>query len=273
MNLTAAARQSFVEELIAFETAALEIRDRFYAFLVTHDPKGYADYNIYPFANSPAPLWRGYFKLVPYLADVMYDELAAEPSNSLCFQGPLSKDELEYAKQAAESVKSMYNTEKPHSGDPDAVEELRNLPDAWTPFIEEIQNEWNEQRLYINIPDVYLDDPDRWEAEVLMAMTKDRKLAQNALETLYGEDAASVDFSVSRKGPYRSTDYIEVALNKDDMQPKHWDVFKLTTNPETPLLVVSHKTGHIFDNHVPWAGYKNPETEARTYMGTTTPTT
>jgi hypothetical protein len=269
MNLTAAARQKFVEELVAFETAALEIRDRFYAFLVTHDPKGYADYSIYPFSDSPAPLWRGYFNLVPYVADVMVDELAAEPSNSLCFKGPLDKTEIKYAKQAAEAFRSFSDNDKPHGAHPEAEEEVRNLPDSFSPFIVETQNEWNEQELYINIPDAYLDDPDGWEAEVLASMAKDRELAQNALETIFGEDAASLGFSVSRKGPERDHDYIEVQLNREDMHPQHWEKFKLTSNVETPLLFVSHTTGHIFDTKVPWEGYKNPDKDARTFMGTT----
>jgi hypothetical protein len=269
MNLTAAARQKFVAELVAFETAAMEIRDRFYNFLVTHDPKGYADYSIYPFAESPAPLWRGYFNLVPYEADAMFDELAAEPSNTLNFRGPLSKTEIKYAKQAAEIFKSSSDNDKPQSAHPEAEEEIRNLPDAWVPFIYETQNEWNEQELYINVPDAYLDDPDHWEATVLASMAKDRELAQNALETIYGAGASTLGFSVSRKGPERDHDYIEVELNKADMQPKHWEVFKLTSDKEVPLLFISHKTGHIFDNMVPWDGYKNPETEARTYIATT----
>jgi hypothetical protein len=270
MNLSSAARKNFVEELIAFETAAMEVRDRFYAFLVTHDPKGYADYGIYPFANSPAPLWRGYFKLVPYLADVMYDEMAAEPSNSLCFQGPLDKTEIKYAKQAAKTFSSFSDNDKPQGAHPEAEEEIRNLPDSFSPFIEETQNEWNDQRLYINIPDAYLDDPDGWEAEILSAMAKDRELAQNALETLYGAEAASLGFTVTRRGPEDGHDYIKVKLNSADMNESHWEAFKLTVKGETPLLFVSHTTGHIFDTRVPYHGYKNPEKESRTFMGTTT---
>jgi hypothetical protein len=180
MNLTAAARKSFVEELITFENAAMEVRDRFYAFLVTHDPKGYADYSIYPFANSTAPLWRGYFKLVPYVADVAYDELTAEHSSSLYFQGPLSKTEIKYAKQAAEAFAFFGDNDTPHGAHPEAEEAIRNLPDSFSPDIRETQNEWNEESLYIHVPDAYLDDPDRWEAEVLASIAKDRELAQNA---------------------------------------------------------------------------------------------
>lgn len=177
MKLSSAARKNFVEELIAFENAAMEVRDRFYAFLVTHDPKEYADYGIYPFANSPAPLWRGYFKLVPYLADITADDHAAEPSTALMFQGPLSKTEIEYAKQASDTFSFFSDNEKPSGAHPEAEEAVRNLPDSFSPHIHETQNEWNEQNLYINIPDAYLDDPDAWEAEVLAAMAKDRELA------------------------------------------------------------------------------------------------
>lgn len=270
MNLTAASRQRFVEELVAFETAAMEIRDRFYAFLVTHDPKGYADYSIHPFANSPAPLWRGYFNLVPYHADVTVDELAAEPSNGLMFQGPLSVQEIEFAKQAAGNMDDFYDNEQPHPAHPDADEAVRNLPASFAPSIVETQNEWNEEALYINIPDAYIDDPDSWEANVLEAMAKDRELAQNAVETIYGEDATSLGFSVSRMGPNSDHEYIEVKLNSEDMKPNHWEAFKLTGNTEAPLLFVSHITGHIFDNKVPWSGYQNPEDESRSYMGTIT---
>lgn len=270
MNLTAAARQKFVEEMVAFETAALEIRDRFYDFLVTHDPKGYADYSIHPFANSPAPLWRGYFKLVPYSADIMFDELVAEASNSLYFEGPLSKMEIEFANQAARYFKSDSDNEVPSAAHPDAEEKVRNLGETFAPFIHSVQNEWNDERLYIHVPDAYLDDPDKWEATVLEAMAKDRQLAQSAVETIYGEDAASLGFSVSRMGPDSDHAYIEVKLNSEDMKPNHWEAFKLTGNTETPLLFVSHMTGHIFDNKVPWSGYKNPEKESKSYMGTIT---
>lgn len=268
MNLTSEARKRFVEELVAFETAALEIRDRFYAFLVTHDPKGYADYSIYPFANSTAPLWRGYFNLVPYLADVMVDELAAEPSNGLMFQGPLSVQEIEFSKQAAGNLDDFYDNEHPQPAHPSADEDVLALPEAFTPLIVETQNEWNEQALYINVPDAYIDDPDKWEAMVLEAMAKDRELAQNAVETIYEDDAASLGFSVSRMGPNHDHDYIEVKLNSENMKPNHWEAFKLTGNTETPLLFVSHTTGHIFDNKVPWSGYKNPEKESKSYMRT-----
>lgn len=270
MNLTAAARKSFVEELVAFETAANEVRDRFYAFLVTHDPKGHADYGIHPFADSPAPLWRGYFKLVPYVEDIRFDERVAEPSNSLRFQGPRDKTEIKYGKQASETFKSMYDSDKPNGAHPDAEEDVRNLPDSWSPFIEETQNEWNDQRLYITIPDAYLDDPDGWEVEVLDAMAKDRELAQNALETLYGSEAAALHFEVTRQGPEgHEQDYIEVKLNSSDMNESHWEAFKLTSKGETPLLFVSHKTGHIFDTRVAYHDYKAPETESKTFMGTT----
>ena len=268
MELTAAARKNFVAELVAFETAANEVRDRFYAFLVTHDPKGYADYGIHPFADSPAPLWRGYFKLVPYVADVMYDELAAEPSNSLCFQGPLDKTEIKYGKQASETFRSFLDGDKPSGAHPDAEEDVRSLPESFSPFIEVTQNEWNEQRLYINIPDAYLDDPDGWEAVTCFAMDTDRVLAQKALETLYGAEAANLGSEVTRQGPEGyEHDYIEVKLNTADMKESHWEPFKLTERKHVPVFFISRTSGAMYEGEIPGQSYKNPEKETKTFMG------
>lgn len=167
MNLTATARNNFVAELIAFQKAANEIRNRFYDFLVAHNPVEYADYQILPFANSTEPLAVGYFELVPYLGDISVDELAAEPSNVLSFKGPLSKFEIKCDREAEDLFRGLYEDD--------------NMP-----FIRTTQDEWNDKELYINVPDAYLDDPDGWESTVIAAIASDRQAAEEAMNTPEG---------------------------------------------------------------------------------------
>lgn len=259
MNLTSAARKQFVEELIAFETAATEARDRFYAFLVKHNPVGYADYHIHPFDDSPAPLWRGYFKFEPYFPDVTFDELVAEPSNTLNFKGPLSKTEIRFAKEAEETFASFGDNDKPYGAHPDADEEIRNLPASWSPNIHETQNEWNERSLYINIPDAYLDDPDGWEAEVLAAMEADRVLSQRAVEEVFGEKAEDLSFTVEGEGPLSKLTHVRVEIETESMTPEHWKFFKITDPDDVPIFYVSRVTGLIFEKSHPWRHDENPE--------------
>lgn len=152
MELTPAARENFVEEYLAFQTAAEEIRNRFYDFLLAHDPKGLAIYNIYPFENSTVPLPVDYFKLVPHVEDI---------PGYLVFEGPRNEMEIEAA----------------------VLREIEESDDS--PFTHETENYWNpESELYILVPDAYLHNPDGWEEIIRTTLSRieDLKVSYRADE-------------------------------------------------------------------------------------------
>lgn len=252
MSLSSSERRQFLTELISYNERAYEIRNRFYSFLVEHNPVGYADFGIFPFIESDKPVAVDFLQLeVPNIPFDFDSKRESENTTGLYFHGPMAKDHIQMRKEILDNDFGAY-------GEPDKY---------YYPNLTTHQVEWNDRPLFLLIPDAYLDDPDGWEARVISAVQDDRMLAEKAVSTLFGsEDITGVRYEVERLQAHTS-EYIRISFDKGTLLLAHREIFK-TTSPHSPfLVVVSSETKEMFETSYP----STFESEAReNYLGTVT---
>lgn len=263
MSITSSRRNALREELLAFNREAQEVRDRFHWFLEKHDPRGYADYSIFPFDYSKSALDSTYFNVDvedKFLASVDHFVEDDDPmKNSLLFKGPDSKHEIA-STAFAYSLGGGQNDEYP--------------------TIYKLQNPWNVNKLYIRVPDEYIDDPERWEARVLDSLESDRANAHQVLVHLFGSVNVDVLTYKTALIPYFEKEYVEVHLDRESLAAGHWAVLKgagMDTDAvpveeldegETNAVIItfSQTQGSVFLGTAPHKHYTDPA-ESDSYMG------